>query len=262
MANKVTSDNGVRQYEWHTFLPQPFHAPGSGIYAILNRNNGKIYIGSAVRMAHRWTCHRHDLSRQKHNSRYFQRAFNKEPQAFYIEVIEELPKANKDTIIGREQFWIDFYKSYLPENGYNICPKAHSCQGVKHGPEYSESISLRLKGVKWTESRKERFKALRKLTQKCGWHWSEKNKKILSEAHKGLKWKPGQREKFLKSNRDNPLGFNQKQVEQLSEEGTPIAFFKSIVDAEKLFGKRSNIHAVCKGKRHAAFGFKWRYKTP
>lgn len=247
-----------KPYVRHNCLPQPYCARGAGIYAIINRNNRKVYIGSAVCLRHRWSEHRHCLSRRNHNSRYFQRAFDKDPDAFYIEVIEELKSPDKTALLAREQFWIDFYKSYLPENGYNICPKAQSCQGIKRSHEFLQKVSRSL-SKPWPEERRKAWGELRRANPPHGWKWSEETRIKQVKSHTGLKWSESQRAGRMRWLANNPQPCN-KAVYQCSMDGTVIQRFDSITLAEKALGvTRSNISLVCKGKRPYCFGFKWRY---
>ncbi len=49
----------------------------SGIYKIINKIDGKYYIGSSVDIFTRWRKHREALKRNQHRNRYLQRAWNK-----------------------------------------------------------------------------------------------------------------------------------------------------------------------------------------
>ncbi len=242
-------------YQFHNNLPDPFHTRSPGIYAIVNRNNTKIYIGSAASLSHRWTTHRHDFFRNRQNP-YLMRAFRKEPEAFYFELVEELPGASKERRLEREQFWLDFYRSYEPQNGYNACREARSCEGVKHGPEYSAMLSARK--IKWSEETKARVRLNRK-PRPTGWHHSEETKKKCALGRLGKPWTADQKEKNRKWWAEHPE-LNRCPVFQMSMSGDIIRRFNSIMDAEKSFGgKRSNIHQVCKGRKPHCLGFKWKY---
>lgn len=242
-------------YTLHNFLPQPFVSNNPGIYAIVNRDNGKLYIGSAAVLSHRWSAHRHDFFRNRQNP-YFTRAFRKNPEAFYFELIEELPGATKYERLAREQFWMDFYKSYIPSSGYNACLKASSCEGVKHGPEFSATLSQRFKGKKWSEETKAHWRMVRKTPR--GWKWTDEQKTAHSKRMSGGSWSDNQREKYNAWLESKPTHWN-KRVAQLSMAGDLVREFDSIKDAESHLGKRSNIHSVCKGKRPHCLGFKWKY---
>lgn len=54
--------------------------------------------------------------------------------------------------------------------------------------------------------------------------------------------------------------FNQKKVIQLTMEGSPIQVFDSLTDAANAVGAfKSNIYAVCSGKKKSSKNFKWKY---
>jgi group I intron endonuclease len=116
-----------------------------GIYEILNRENGKFYIGSSVNIPKRWKRHLNELNNGCHGNDHLQRAWNKYgPEAFDFSIIEKVDK--RATLLDREQHWLDHTKSYEYEIGYNICPQAHS-----PNPGYSPR-----KGVKVSKETKKK----------------------------------------------------------------------------------------------------------
>ena len=61
----------------------------SGIYKIINKINGKYYIGSSKDISNRIKQHFHNLRHDKHINPYLQRSYNKYgDDAFYHEVVE------------------------------------------------------------------------------------------------------------------------------------------------------------------------------
>lgn len=56
---------------------------------------------------------------------------------FEITVLEYV---SKECLDEREQYWLDFYKSYLFLNGYNICRYASSTRGYKHTQEVKNKL--------------------------------------------------------------------------------------------------------------------------
>lgn len=256
MASGIPIQDGLNG-DW-MLLPAPYPARTSGIYAIVNRDNGKIYVGSAVRMNSRWNEHRMELRRKEHHSRYLQRAFHKNPGAFYIEVIEDIPNANKEQLLGREQFWMDFYKSYNRESGYNSSPTARSCQGIKRSPEFLAKVSASLKGRKMSPERLKQHTLAVKGHKGRG--WTESQRSDQRNRALGKKQKPEtirKRAAALKAR-----GHCQKPVTQFSKEGEIIACFDSITEAENYLNvERSNISYACNGKRNFALGFIWKYAT-
>lgn len=116
----------------------------SGIYEIVNRVNGKRYVGSAISIGRRWREHRRDLERGSHHSRALLRAWTKYgEESFVFSIIENCAIEN---LIVREQAAMD---ALLPE--YNCCPKAGSSLGFKHSP------STR---ALWSEERRSRYQAM------------------------------------------------------------------------------------------------------
>lgn len=113
----------------------------SGIYEILNRVNGKRYVGSAVDVVHRWREHRWALKRGNHGNRHLQASWNRHgEEAFAFAVIE---RCEPSLLIEREQAALD---GLQPE--YNICPVAGSTLGRPHTDEAKAKIGERLRGKK------------------------------------------------------------------------------------------------------------------
>lgn len=118
----------------------------SGIYQIINKVNGNIYIGSASYINRRINNHFYNLKNNKHHSIHLQRAWNKYgKEVFEFQVIEE---CEKDKLIEREQYYIDNLK---PK--YNICINARSRLGVKS----KEGFKSPFKGIKRSEEFKKKI---------------------------------------------------------------------------------------------------------
>lgn len=107
----------------------------SGIYQIINKINGKSYIGSSINLTWRKTKHFTELRNQKHHSIILQKAFNKYGESNFEFKI--LANCLSEYLIKLEQWFID---NINPE--YNVCKIAGSCLGVKRS---KESIEKRLK---------------------------------------------------------------------------------------------------------------------
>jgi group I intron endonuclease len=108
----------------------------SAIYRIRNIVSGRVYVGSAVNVQHRWQCHRHRLRKGNHHSASMQSSWNKHgADAFSFEIIE---LCDPSDFIKREQFWIDALNSCDPRLGFNMCPAAGSPLGLKR--QLSEAV--------------------------------------------------------------------------------------------------------------------------
>jgi group I intron endonuclease len=106
----------------------------SGIYEIVNKANGKRYIGSAINIKRRWNVHRSDLRLGSHHSRALQRAWNKYgDDQFDFRVVELCAKGQ---LLSREQWHLDVGR---PE--YNCSPSAGTCLGIKRDEAFRLKIS-------------------------------------------------------------------------------------------------------------------------
>jgi group I intron endonuclease len=78
--------------------------------------------------------HRSLLARGKHHSVKLQRSWAVHGEsAFSFEVLEEV--ISMESLIDREQYWIDFLNAIDPLTGFNVAPTAGSSLGRKHPPE-------------------------------------------------------------------------------------------------------------------------------
>lgn len=87
----------------------------SGIYKIINKINGKYYVGSSVNiissnMSGRWYRHRYNLNKNNHHNDYLQRSWNKYGQNNFdfsiVETIGDIPK-----LLEIEQKYLDIAKN-------------------------------------------------------------------------------------------------------------------------------------------------------
>lgn len=125
----------------------------AGIYIIKCVVNEKLYIGSSVNCRTRCKDHVRLLSKGTHGNKYLQAAWNKYgAKNFNFWVLEECP--TEDSLLVREQFWIDKYRS--AEIGFN-------CAYPVKGRVSSERMAAAHKaywGSLTTEERKERLEHL------------------------------------------------------------------------------------------------------
>jgi len=89
----------------------------SGIYKIINKINGKYYVGSSVNIKLRWRKHIEALKRNQHRNRYLQRAWNKYGEPSFEFVICENAPINQLTIL--EQQYLDIAQLEL-NKVYNL----------------------------------------------------------------------------------------------------------------------------------------------
>lgn len=106
----------------------------TGIYRITNTASGKIYIGSAVDVAHRWYIHMGELRDGVHSNAHLQKSWNKYGEAsFSLSVLKE---CDRESLIAEEQIAIDAAVAEVGwSNMYNILRVANSSIGYKHTEE-------------------------------------------------------------------------------------------------------------------------------
>lgn len=118
----------------------------SCVYKITTSCSNKVYIGSATGFDGRVSAHINKLNTNTHPNKHLQAAWDKYgADTFTFECIEE---CEKEKLIEREQFWIDFYDAANPLCGYNIQPVAGSSLGRHTSDETKEKIRKRALGRK------------------------------------------------------------------------------------------------------------------
>jgi group I intron endonuclease len=154
----------------------------SGVYAIVHRESGKLYVGSAVDLKRRWREHRSRLCRNIHPSRRLQNAWNKHGEnAFAFVVVRFCPIAN---LIREEQRWIDETGS-TGRRGYNASPTAGSQLGMKHTAESRARIAAASRGRKQTPEH--RAKVVAALN---GRKHTPEHRANIASARRGVKHSP------------------------------------------------------------------------
>lgn len=113
------------------------------IYKITNKVNNKIYIGLTTKPLNiRYSEH---CSKAKSTNYYLHNAIKKYgKENFVIENIEVCDDSNHMKI--QEQYWIQKYRSYDRNIGYNLTLGGEGCLGLKHSDKTKMKISLACRG--------------------------------------------------------------------------------------------------------------------
>lgn len=89
----------------------------TGVYEIKNIQNNKRYIGSSSNIDRRWREHKTLLIQGNHINNQLQTDWNNSGEInFEFNILEITSKENK---LIREQYYIERYKTYNSEYGYN-----------------------------------------------------------------------------------------------------------------------------------------------
>lgn len=185
----------------------------AGIYALVNKENGKRYVGRSVDLEKRKNTHLWMLKNGRHPNCHLQRAWDN-GQRFEFVILEECEacKCNE-----REIYWIAYYDSM--KVGYNQCEGGQATTGYRFTDEAKRKISKSNTGRKFSEDViKKRTAALKKhqmedpefaerlhqfhvnqmrtRKRKSGVHLTEEHKRKISEGVKGRNITQQHREKL------------------------------------------------------------------
>lgn len=243
----------------------------SGVYMIQNIVNGKMYIGSSKNINKRFIEHRLHLRKNKHYNTHLQRAWNKHTENNFKFIILEEISFDKSKLKNLEQKYLDIYKPYDHEIGYNMRKHANSC-AVANKCNYTSEFNIKTKSKPVYQY---------DLNGKFLKEWSSE-----SEASRFFNGHPGSigdvcrktiktcygfvwRHKSEIKNKNKILDYNEiknaciKAILQYDMDGNFIKEWKSTWDAAKFLNlDGGDICLVCqKSKnRRSCGGFIWRYK--
>ena len=234
----------------------------TGVYKIHNKINNKVYIGSAAKSFNlRKNVHFSNLRNNKHKNIYLQNSFNKYGEEnIRFQIIEECDPL---VCVEREQYWIDYYKSYLPEFGYNIRRNAASILGHKFDKEIGRKRGLKLKGRIISEEHRKKI-GIGNLGKKL----SEETKRKISEANKGKKVviSESQKKKISLSNLGKISKFRKPVLmynlnNEFIREYVSLSHAAKDININKWKYVTSIIMNICKGKQKTLYKkYKFKYK--
>ncbi len=181
----------------------------SGIYAIRNMINEKVYIGSSTNMYRRRSKHFSYLRNNRHCNNHLQNAWNKYGENnFGFEVLEYVPEEN---LVEREKTWITNYSNEvynltevvekefrLSEETKRKIGKAN--KGKVPSEEAKQKMSKAHKGLRPSEETIQKMSKAQK-----GKIVSEETRKKISKIHKGKTLSEETRQKISKANKGKKL---------------------------------------------------------
>ena len=138
------------------------------IYKIVNKFDGKLYIGSSVDVERRFKTHKDELNSGKHNNKHLQNAWNKYgAENFDFLIIEELFTA--DDLRDKETYYIQKYNCTNHDIGYNMLNNSNIGLGVSVSEEVKRKISEACKGCKNGNYGKRRTEEQKKYMRDKRW---------------------------------------------------------------------------------------------
>ena len=187
----------------------------TGIYIIKNVLTDKVYVGSSLNIYKRWKDHKFYLKNKKHHSILLQRAWDLDGEEKFIFEILEIVE-DRNILLQREQYYLDVYKSYVPENGYNLCSTANSMLGYKYSDEQKAKMSENRRGVK---------------NQHYGKKHSEETKKTIGEKN---------RNRFISVEEREKRSIAMKKAMQRIRQEEPEKYEKMLSIKNAAKGKKRN----------------------
>lgn len=120
-----------------------------GLYALINRQTGSVYVGESLDILQRLRSHRSMLERGKHFCRPLQADFVRYGiESFEVTILAEGPDyADAATRQTREKAYID---DLPPEQRYNVIDRQgdrNSFAGKSHSLSFRERLSAERKGI-------------------------------------------------------------------------------------------------------------------
>lgn len=264
----------------------------SAIYLWTNQVNGKLYVGQTQNFYVRIK----QYVRGNDSDRVIGRAFAKYGiDNFTVDILErDIPIEKLDE---REQYWMDYYKSYERNIGYNVCREAGTTRGFHHSEESREAMSKHRKeyfeahpdaikrgkdnpmyGRKMSEERKESLRHRNlgnQYAKGARWDMSEETKQKISAALKGnqnclgRKLSQETKDKIAESNRRRVYSEETKAKISEANKGKSMkrimcietgVVYDGIVKAVELTGiSYSAISHCCRGCQKTAGGYHWKY---
>lgn len=211
------------------------------IYKITNKLNNKVYIGQTKNNpSERWKQHIRTSKNSVFNGKSkIIRALRKYPiDIFLFEILEEIETEQLDE---REEYWIEFYKSYT-EIGYNILKKSKG-NNRKLNITDEEIIEKYLE-----------ISSVEECAEILSLNYNTV-RNVLRNSNIKIK-----RRKLVVKNKQS----SHSKVVCFTKDDKFIDCFNSIKDAIAYFNlpKKASGHIskCCQKKRPSAYGYKWRYK--
>ena len=233
-----------------------------GIYSITNLINGKRYIGKSRNLKDRISSHKCQLRkdvRNKDTNRYLFNAVKKYGMGnFNFEVIECLLDLDQEYLADREIYWMDYYKSYERDFGYNLIKES------VYGRILSED-TLKLKSEmsmgklnpnfnnKWSDEQKKRASEIQKERHKQGFYgdsWKNKISIASSNMWKDEDKKKAMAEKVAKAK----LTLKFKQYDKYGNFIAEYSSIDDVIDKNPTF-KKSCVYNVANGYKKSYNGF-------
>lgn len=224
-----------------------------GVYKIENSVTGDTYIGQSISIKSRWRKHKNHLLKNKHHSKYLQRAYNKYgKEAFTFEILSETTIPESLNVI--EQVFMNIYSP-----PYNSCPASGSPRGYQHS---EESVLKRCKSITLfsPEGIKVELTNIRKFCRENNLDRSALAKVLSNRQgeHKGWTSSLDKYNLLINYGNFNSYAKSKKKIIKLLNTGTGKieSFYNTTEFSRKKNLNRSCLSALINGKVKTSQGYK------
>ena len=190
-----------------------------GIYLITNLLNGKVYVGSTqTSFISRFQTHYMKLKSNNHKGDwYLQKSVNKYGiENFEFKILEI---CEKELLLDREAFWINFYKACNRDFGYNLNPNPNL------SPIKIEEVRLKMANSLKEGYTSGRLKPNKTVFKKGITPWNTGKKYDSTDHLKVPKKNKGSRDNFSKTLKDKQI-----PIDVFDLNGKLIKHFRYIQD--------------------------------
>jgi group I intron endonuclease len=208
------------------------------VYKILNKENGKFYVGYSTKTAARFRAHLNMLKRGEHHCIHLQRSWNVHGEAAFEFLVVKYLESKEEALKLEQELLDQLFSSGLLFNSANTndLRKTILYAITKEGKR--KSADSRRRSPKFIESAR---RNVRLATSQ------EAIAKRVATTKKNRSYCAGSRVPVIA----RPLN------------GTGALVFRSVNEAQRYLGIRNgNICACCLGKRNHAGGYTFSYQLP
>ena len=266
-------------------IPIKFEQNITGVYIIECIVNGLVYIGSSINIRARWNQHICSLNKGTHGNSHLQNAWNTYGEcSFEFSILDLCERTNLQDF---EQKYLDLFKSYNRNFGFNIAEKAFlppmteesrkkQSESLKSNTDFINKSRNFMKELHKDPIRKQHLIDSIKSSQKVKdnlkkLNQSEEHKKQVQELLKMIHNDPRIQEHVRGMAQVNRLNSEWRQshgvknVAQYDLDGNFLHIFRSLGEVQSTLSTpsfkidRSGIAACCNGKRDSYKGFIWEY---
>jgi group I intron endonuclease len=159
----------------------------SGIYKIINKVNGKYYVGSSRNLKRRWESHRYQLDRNIHSNAHLQASWNKHGKENFS--FETILRVDPIHLLNTEQSYLDnalldrdkcYNMTYIAGGGWDFPPEI--MKKIRMNRKYYRGAENQRYGTHLSETTRQKIS--RRLTGK---KLSSKTKLKMSNSKLGVK---------------------------------------------------------------------------